>query len=42
MIKPRRKSWVIQVARMSENKIAYIVLVGMSEGKWALGKIRRR
>jgi hypothetical protein len=38
MIKPRRMSWVIHVARMGKKSIAYIVLVGKSEGKWALGK----
>jgi hypothetical protein len=33
MINLRRMSWVMDVARIGENRIAYIVLVGWSEGK---------
>jgi hypothetical protein len=40
--KSRRMRWAWHVARMGENRNAYRILVGMPEGKRALGRPRRR
>jgi transcription termination factor 2 len=42
MIKSRRMRWAGHVARMGENRNAYRILVGKSEGKRPLGRPRRR
>jgi hypothetical protein len=42
MIEPRRMRWVGHVARMSEKRNAYTILMGKSEGKRPLGRPRRR
>jgi hypothetical protein len=42
MIKSRRMRRVGHVARMGEKRNAYRILVGKSEGKRPLGRIRRR
>ena len=42
VIKSRRMRWAGHVARMGEEKGAYRVLVGKSEGKRRLGRPRRR
>jgi hypothetical protein len=42
MIKSRRMRWAGHVARMEENRNAYRILVGNSEGKGPLGRQRRR
>jgi len=42
VIKARRMRWAGHVARMGEEKGAYRVLVGKSEGKRPLGRPRRR
>jgi len=42
VIKSRRMRWAGQVARMGEERRAYRVLVGKSEGKKPLGRPRRR
>jgi hypothetical protein len=41
VIKPRRRRWAGQVARMGERRGVYRVLVGKSEGKRSLGRPRR-
>jgi hypothetical protein len=41
IIKSRRMRWVGHVARMRENRNAYILLVGKPEGKRPLGRPRR-
>jgi hypothetical protein len=38
----RRMRWAGHVARMEEKRNAYRILVGKSEGKRPLGKLRRR
>jgi hypothetical protein len=42
MIKSRRMRWAGHVARMGENRNAYRILMGMSQGKRPLGRPRRR
>jgi hypothetical protein len=42
VIKSRRMRWAAHVARMSEGRGVYRVLVGKSEGKKPLGRPRRR
>ena len=42
VIKSRRMSWVGHVARMSEEKGMYRVLLGKPEGRRPLGRPRRR
>jgi hypothetical protein len=42
MIKSRRMRWAGHIARIGENRNAYRILVGMPEGKRALGSPRRR
>ena len=42
MIKSRRMRWAGHVARMSERRGVYWVLVGKPEGKRPLGRPRRR
>ena len=42
VIKPKRMRWAGHVARMDEERGAYSVLVGKSEGKRTLGRPRRR
>jgi hypothetical protein len=42
IIKSRRIRWVGHIARMGEKMNAYILLVGMPEGKKSLGRPRRR
>ena len=42
VIKSRRMRWAGHVARMGEERGAYRVLVGKSEGKRPLGRPRRR
>ena len=40
--KSRRMRWAGHVARMGESRVVNRVLVGKSEGKRTLGRIRRR
>jgi hypothetical protein len=40
--KSRRMRWVGHVVRMWERRGVYMVLVGKPEGKWPLGRHRRR
>jgi hypothetical protein len=42
MIKSRRMSWAVHVARMREKRNAYRILVGKPEGKSPLGRTNRR
>jgi hypothetical protein len=42
MIKSRRMRWTEHIARMEEKKNACRVLVGKSEGKRPLGRLRRK
>ena len=42
VIKSRRMSWVVHVARMEEGRGVHKVLVGKPEGKRPLGRPRRR
>jgi hypothetical protein len=42
IMKARRMKWAGHVARMGENRNAYRLLVGKSEGKRPLGRPRRR
>jgi hypothetical protein len=42
MIKSKRMRWAGHVARMSELRSAYKILVGKPEGKRPLGRPRRR
>jgi len=42
VIKSRRMGWAEHVARMCEERGAYRILVGKTEGKRPLGKPRRR
>jgi hypothetical protein len=42
VIKSRRKRWVGNVERMGERKGVYRVLVGKTEGKRTLGRLRCR
>jgi hypothetical protein len=42
MTKSRRMRWAGHVARLEENKNAYLKLVGKPEGKTSLGRNRRR
>ena len=42
MIKSRRMRWARHVALMGERRGTYRVLVGKSEGKRPLGRLRRR
>jgi len=42
VIKSRRMRWTVHVARMTEVKSAYNILVGKPEGKRPLGRPRRR
>jgi hypothetical protein len=42
MIKSRRMRWAGHVARMSEKRNAYRILMGKPEGKRPLGRPRRR
>jgi hypothetical protein len=42
MINSRRISWAGHVARIGEKRNAYRILVGKSEGKRPLGRLRRR
>jgi hypothetical protein len=42
VIKSRRMRWAGHVARMGDNRGAYSVLMGRSEGKRPLGRPRRR
>jgi hypothetical protein len=42
MIKSRRMRWAGQKARMEEKRNAYRILVGKSEGKRPLGRVRCR
>jgi hypothetical protein len=42
VIKSRRMRWVGHVARMGKGRGVYRVLVGKPEGKWPLGRRRRR
>jgi hypothetical protein len=42
VIKSRRMMWTMQVARMEENRNAYIILVGKPEGRRSLRIPRRR
>jgi hypothetical protein len=42
IIKSRRMSWAGHMARMGEKKNVYRLLVGKSEGKRPLGRLRRR
>jgi hypothetical protein len=42
MIKSRRMSWEVHVARMGEKWNAYRILMGMPEGKRPLGTLRYR
>jgi hypothetical protein len=42
VLKSRRMTWAGHVARLSEKRGIYMVLVGKPEGKRPLGKPRRR
>jgi hypothetical protein len=42
MIRWRKMRWAGHVARMGEKRNAYRLLVGRPEGKWPLGRPRRR
>ena len=42
VIKSRRMSWAVHVARMEERRGVHKVLVGKPEGKRPLGRPRRR
>jgi hypothetical protein len=42
MIKSRRERWTVYVARMGERRNAYMILVGMPEGKKQVGRPRHR
>jgi hypothetical protein len=42
VIKSRKMRWAGHVARMGEGRDVYRVLVGKSEGKRPLGRLRRR
>jgi hypothetical protein len=42
IIKSRRMRWAGHVARMGEKRNVYRLLVGNPEGKWPLGRPRRR
>jgi hypothetical protein len=42
VIKSRRMRWVGHVARMGENRVAYVILVGRPEGRRPVGRLRRR
>jgi hypothetical protein len=42
IIKSRRMTWAVNVARVGENMNAYRILVGKPEGKGPLGRPRRR
>jgi hypothetical protein len=42
VIKSRRMRRAVHVARMGERRVAYWVLVGKSEGKRPLGRLKRR
>ena len=42
VMKSRRIRWVGHVARMVDMRCAYKILVGRPEGKWPLGRPRRR
>jgi hypothetical protein len=42
MIMSRRMKWAGNVARMGKKKNAYRILVGNSEGKRLLGRLRRK
>jgi hypothetical protein len=42
IMKSRRIRWAVHVARMGEKRNAYRLLVGKPEGRWPLGKSRRR
>jgi hypothetical protein len=42
MIKSRRMSWAVHVARMGAKRNAYRILVGKPEGKRPLGRPRSR
>jgi hypothetical protein len=42
IIKSRRMRWAEHVARMGEKWNVYRLLVGKPEGKWPLGRPRRR
>jgi hypothetical protein len=42
IIKARRMRWTGHVARMGEKRNAYRLLVGKPEGRWPLGRRRRR
>jgi hypothetical protein len=41
MIKARRMSWAVHVARIGEKRNAYRIFEGMPEGKRPLGRPRR-
>jgi hypothetical protein len=42
VVKSRRMRWAGHVARMGERRVEYWVLLEKSEGKWPLGRPRRR
>jgi hypothetical protein len=42
MIKSRRRGWAGHVARMVAKRNAYMIMVGIPEGKRPLGRPRRR
>jgi hypothetical protein len=42
MIKTNRMRWAGDVARISEKRTAYRILMGKPEGKRPLGRLRRR
>jgi len=42
MIKSRRMSWAVNVARMGERRGVYRVLVRKTEGRRPLGRLRHR
>ena len=42
VVKSRRMRWAGHVARMGEGRGVHRVLVGKPEGKWPLGRPRRR
>jgi hypothetical protein len=42
IMKTSRMRWAGRVARMGEERNAYRLLVGKPEGKWPLGRPRRR
>jgi hypothetical protein len=42
VVKSRRMRWAGHVARMEEDRGVHGVLVGKPEGKWPLGRPRRR